>query len=153
MSEDQSHLSLLFRVGSRRCAIPLARVVETMRPLAAMPLPRCPAWIGGLAMVRGHPTPVVDVARLLGVQQDAPSRWVTLTTGNGTMAMAVGEVEGVMALALDAAAPLAPLLKGVAADVIEAVAVLNAELLLLLNHAHWVPEDVWAQRASEVTPT
>ncbi|MFL5302954.1 MAG: chemotaxis protein CheW, partial [Anaeromyxobacteraceae bacterium] len=55
---------LLVRAGSRLCALPLACVVETLRPLHTSPLAGTPACVSGVAVVRGAPTPVVDLDAL-----------------------------------------------------------------------------------------
>src|SRR6202041_1193103 len=58
--------SLLFRARGHLCALPLAHVVETMRPLPVEPMAGAPPYVPGLGISRGRPAPAVDVARLLG---------------------------------------------------------------------------------------
>ena len=53
---------LLFHVGASVCALRLEDVGETMRPLPVSPLPETAAFVLGLAIVRGAPTPVIDLA-------------------------------------------------------------------------------------------
>ena len=64
--ESADTSALVFRAGSMLCALRLADVIETMRPLGTRPLAGTPAFVRGVSIVRGVPTPVVDVARLLG---------------------------------------------------------------------------------------
>jgi len=65
--EAASTACLLCHVGSFVCALPVEHVVEIMRPLPIRHLEDVPPFVLGVALVRGAPAPVVDVARLLGV--------------------------------------------------------------------------------------
>jgi purine-binding chemotaxis protein CheW len=56
---------LVFRCGAHTVALPLEQAVEVMRPLPIVPLAGAPEFVLGLAVVRGAPTPVVAVERLL----------------------------------------------------------------------------------------
>ena len=47
------------------CALPLVHVLEVMRPLPLEKVEPAPAFLLGLAVIRGEPLPVVDVAALL----------------------------------------------------------------------------------------
>ena len=47
MSDDASHLALVFRTAGRLCALPLAQVVETMRPQPVQRLDGTPAFVLG----------------------------------------------------------------------------------------------------------
>src|SRR6185295_4576205 len=68
VSEIPSHagLHLVVTVQSLACALPIARVIETMRPLPVRRIERAPDIVLGAAIIRGIPTPVVDASRLLG---------------------------------------------------------------------------------------
>src|ERR1700733_14675484 len=97
-------MSLLFRVRARLCALPLAHVVETMRPLPVEAMAGAPRCVRGLAIIRGAPIPVVDVAELLGegsVQTDTgtrsqpAARFVAVKVADRGIALAVDGVLGV----------------------------------------------------------
>lgn len=136
-------LSLACRVQTRLIGLPLAQVIETMRPLPTEVVAGAPHFVRGLAMIRGAPVPVVDAARLLGVQ-DAPSeRFVTLAVGLRRVALAVGSVLGVRAVAAESLHRLPPLLQDASADVVSAIGRLDAELLLVLNGARLLPDEAW----------
>jgi purine-binding chemotaxis protein CheW len=142
--DDASGLSLLVRVSGRLCALPLPHVVETMRALPLDAFPGAPPFVRGVAMVRGIPTPVVEVARLLGSGEGPGARWVTVSAGGHQVALAVDFVLGVRALAPTGRVPLPALLQDAAADAVAALARLDAELLLVLQAAHDLPEATWA---------
>jgi len=135
-------LALVFRVGARRCALPLGAVVETLRPLPAEPLPGAPPFVRGVAIVRGEPVPVVDAARLLGEPAGLLARWITLDLGQRHVALAVDEVLGVRALS-GAAHALPPLLADEGASGVAALGRLDGALLHVLDGARLVPEAAW----------
>jgi purine-binding chemotaxis protein CheW len=101
---------LLCRVGRCLCALPLASVVETMRPLPIEPVADAPRSVLGLSIVRGAAVPVVDIASLLGDSQACAQRLVTLNTGSRIVGLLAEAVLGVRSIAPDALAALPPLL-------------------------------------------
>jgi chemotaxis signal transduction protein len=52
-------------VGARQCAFPLHLVAETLRPLPIEPVAGTPSFVRGMSVIRGKPTPVVDLKALL----------------------------------------------------------------------------------------
>jgi purine-binding chemotaxis protein CheW len=142
-------MSLLFRVRARLCALPLAHVVETMRPLPVEPMAAAPSYVRGLAIIRGAPVPVVDVARLLGDESEPPhasarhlARFVTIKVADRGVALAVDGVIGVRTLELDSLRALPPLLGDAEVDVVGSIGTLDAELLLVLRSACLAPHDL-----------
>jgi purine-binding chemotaxis protein CheW len=137
-------LALFCRVRDRVCALPLAHVVETMRPLAIEQLTAMPAFVRGLARIRGAAVPVVDAGALLGARDEARfTRFVTVRTGERCVALAVEEVLGVGELAEASLQELPPLLREAGDAVIAAVGSLDAELLLVLRAARIAPQSLW----------
>jgi purine-binding chemotaxis protein CheW len=134
---------LVLRVGPTLCALPVSHVGETLRPLPIQPLPDSPAFVRGLAVVRGEPTPVIDLAELLGVAAGACTRFVTVAVDGRRTALAVDAVTGVRKLPARALGGLPPLLRE--AERVEAVGRLDAELLLVLRAARLVGEEEWAR--------
>jgi purine-binding chemotaxis protein CheW len=143
--------SLLFRARGHLCALPLAHVVETMRPLPVEPMAGAPPYVRGLAIIRGAPVPVVDVARLLGEEAAGtevgarvpPSaRFVTLKIGERAIALAVDGVVGVRTLAVDALHELPALLRDAEVDAVSSIGTLDSELLLVLRSARLVPQNL-----------
>jgi purine-binding chemotaxis protein CheW len=121
-------------------AIPLADVVETMRPLPIEPVAAAPGCVLGLAIIRGRPLAVVDVARLVGGGSGRPGRFVTVRAGAREVALAVDEVIGVRTLTADALADLPPLLRDADGAAVDAIGALDAELLFVLGGARLVSE-------------
>lgn len=131
------------------CAFPIAHAIETMRPRPVEPLRGMPAFVLGLAIIRGEPLPVVHLGRLLGAEgSSSASRFVTLRAGRRNLALAVEEVLGVREVDSDRLTELAPLLGADAVEVIETVGRLDAELLVVLSAMKIVPQAVWEALAA-----
>ena len=129
---------LVARIGTAVGAIPVAHVVETMRPLPIEPLPHAPPFVAGVAIVRGEPVPVIDGARLLGVPADAPGRFVVVRAGERRAALAVDSVLDVRRVTAQELGEL-PALGGVASrDVIESIGVLDVGLMYVLQASRLV---------------
>jgi purine-binding chemotaxis protein CheW len=141
---------LVVRVGSQLGALPLDHVVETMRPQPVHSVAGVPGFILGLTSIRGMPTPVVDAVSVLGAvaRPSSEKRFVTLRTANRRIALAVDQVLGVREIHSRQLADLPPLLAGIHAQVVSAIAMLDGELLMVLHAGKLVPEDTWAAMAA-----
>ena len=144
VDDRNADLSLICRVQARLCALPLTHVVETMRALQVEAVAGAPHFVRGLAVIRGVPVPVVDAARLLGAQDAPADRFVTITAGERRVALAVDSVLGVRAVPAGSLHQLPPLLHEAGADVVAAIGLLDAELLLVLHSTCLLPDDAWA---------
>lgn len=142
---------LVCQVGTRRCALPIDDVIETMRTLPSEPLAGAPEFVRGVAVVRGAAVPVVDAGLLLGATPVGDARLVSLAVDGRTVALAVDGVLGVTPVAEDAMHQLPPLLEVATGAVIEALGVLDSELLIVLRESRLVPETVWSLIASRET--
>ena len=135
---------LLCRAGSAIVATALASVRETMRPLPLTPLADLPSFVLGLAIVRGAPTPVVDVGALLAPRERGePTRFVTVQAGKRLAALAFESVIGVRELSAALLAEGRALVGELAGERLTAVGALDGALLLVLEAARVLPEDVW----------
>jgi purine-binding chemotaxis protein CheW len=139
----ETDLCLVFRVLTFNCALPLQHVSETMRPLPVEPIAGAISPVAGIAIIRGCPVPVVDVAWLIAGQRSQPSRFVTIDIAARRVALAVDTVVGVRTIHTEALNELPPLLQNAPADVIAGMGTLDAELLVVLRAARLVPEPVW----------
>jgi purine-binding chemotaxis protein CheW len=150
---------LLCRIRGGLCALPIGEVIETMRPLPSSPVAGAPGFVSGLAIIRGIAVPVVDAARLLAdptpdTGPGAPvRRYVTLRSGTRMVALAVEEVIGVRPISATAREALPPLLRNAAGEVIEALASLDAELLVVLRAARLLPPDLDWDAVAGAVPT
>jgi purine-binding chemotaxis protein CheW len=143
-TEELFHL--LCDVGGRQIALPLSRLVEIMRPRPVESIAGMPPFILGLSVIRGSPTPVVDTGILLSGAplERSPSRYVTLRLGERRVALAVEGVRGVLRLPTSSIRDLPPLLTGANPETVASIAALDGALLVILQSARIVPEQVWA---------
>jgi purine-binding chemotaxis protein CheW len=150
-SESSNHfVVLLARSGGRLSAIPLAGVIECLRPLPVEAVPGAPPFLLGLSVIRGEPVPVVDLSTIIGTPDGTPpGRYVLLRLGARRVALAVGGVVGVRELNADALKNLPPLLQAADAEAVTAIGVRDHQLLMLLQPARLVPDELWQAPASD----
>ena len=146
---------LVVMVGALSCALPLHHVAETLRPLPTKPVAGTPSFVRGVSVIRGTPTPVVDLKALLENGENSPSygRFVTLKLDDRRVAIGVDSVVGLRNLDSAQLGDLPPLLRDVSADLIESFSARDAVLLLVLHAARIVPDEVWSSlAAAELAP-
>jgi purine-binding chemotaxis protein CheW len=114
-----------------------------MRPLPVEPVPNVPAFVTGVAVVRGAPVPVVDAGLVLGGRGGTARRWVTLSVGARSVVLAVESVEAFCELEESGFDVVPPLLRGVAEEVVTAIGTLDARLLLVLEAGRLLTEAQW----------
>jgi purine-binding chemotaxis protein CheW len=143
--------ALAFRADRHLVAMRLGYVTEVVRPLPVEPLAGVPPFVRGFCVLRGVPTPVVDIRVLLGGEPAAaarPGRFVGTSTDRSTVALAVDEIIGIRNLPLDL---LYDLPTAFAPDMCESVAAAGVEPMLVLSSARVVPDSVWAVLAGDDT--
>lgn len=146
------HQLVICRVGAMLCGVPLAHVIETLRPLPVEPFPRAPRFVQGVSLIRGRPTPVLDLRLLLGAPGGNAGRYVTLRVGSRTAALAVDSVVGIQGVSSESLPDLPPLLGEAQNAHVAAVGSLDAELLLVLDDARLLPEESWQALERKADP-
>jgi purine-binding chemotaxis protein CheW len=139
---DTRDTVLLLDAAGRRCALRLDAVAEILRPLPLQALAGLPAFVLGAALVRGRAAPVADLSQLLGGAPGRNARWVSLKLAAGPAMLSVDAVQGVFDLPAGSQT-LAPLLDG-ASTPVQALRVLDAALLAVLEAARLVPDAAFA---------
>ena len=134
---------LLVRAAGYTCALDLSHVVEIMRPLPVAPIPGAPDVVIGLSRTRDMPTPVVSLSALLGGSSAGATRFVLSRTGARRVALSVDAVLGIVRIPSIRFDDLPPLLRDVAEGSVQAIAARDRDLLLILNTAVIVPQEVW----------
>jgi purine-binding chemotaxis protein CheW len=115
-----------------------------MRPLPIVAIAGVPSFVCGVSLIRGEPTPVVDLGALLGANEPPSfTRFVTVRAGGRQVALAFEEVLHVQQISAESMAALPPLLQGTSEAAVSAVAVLDTDLLFVLDGARAVPDSVW----------
>jgi purine-binding chemotaxis protein CheW len=135
--------ALILHSSFSRCALPLACVVETMRPLPVHPLANVPAYVCGASIIRGEPVPVVDLARLLDASETTIGRFVVVRVDDRHVALGVEAVVGVRDLEAARLASLPPLLHAAHPGLVSALGTADGRLLVVLNSAWMLHEEVW----------
>jgi|CXWL01.1.fsa_nt_gi purine-binding chemotaxis protein CheW len=132
---------LVVDCGRRACAIPLEYVLETMRPLPIEALAGTPPFVLGVALVRGEMLGVVDLAGLLGDVGRETGRFVTIRSGQQSVAIAVTGIVGISRLDVVEMSALPDLLQSVHADHVAAIAHSEGRLLLVLQASRIVADN------------
>lgn len=133
---------LVVRAPCHGCALNLEQVIEVTRLLPINPIAGAPETVQGLAVIRGAPVPVVSLAMLFGEKSAVTTRLVVVRTGDRRAALAVDEVLGIRGFSRAALSALPPLARNAAAGTLEAIGVLDSELIFLLNSASVIPEEL-----------
>jgi purine-binding chemotaxis protein CheW len=135
--------TLVVAVKGRLCAVPLAHVIEIMRPLSLEPISDVPSFVQGISIIRGIPTPVVNLGALLGMPNGVADRFITLRVGERQVALSVDSVLGVRELDVSILGELPPLLQGASKNAIETMGTLDEQLLVVLCAGWELPDEVW----------
>lgn len=116
-----------------------------MRPLPVERLAGAPEYVRGLSVIRGEPLPVVDLGTLVAGESELSSggRFVTVAAEDRRFALAVERVLGVRELGASDLQELPPLLRSPDAELIEAIGVADAQLLIVLSAARIISEEAW----------
>ncbi|HEY3500956.1 MAG TPA: chemotaxis protein CheW [Polyangiaceae bacterium] len=153
MRDSERSQWLLVESGGHACALPLACVRETMRPLPLERLGGVPNFVLGLAVIRGSSVPVVDLAALL--ERPNPEqrfgRFLTLAVNGREVALAVEAVRGVSRLENGVFDALPPLLGGAGSAAVKALALHDSELLLVLEASRLVPDESVLRKGAEAS--
>lgn len=148
MSATNHCAGLIVQAGAHTCLLNLTDVAEIMRPLPLAPLAGAPETVRGLSLIRGLPTPVVDLAFLLSNDRHSlGNRFVTLRTGERRVALSVDAVLGIREFGPASLAKLPPLLQSAQPELLHAMRTLDAELLLVLKIGKILPDTLWASLA------
>jgi purine-binding chemotaxis protein CheW len=115
-----------------------------MRPLPVEPISGVPSFVHGISIIRGIPTPVVDLGAVLGTPDQMAGRFVTLRIGDKQVALSVNAVLGVLDLdTILTIRELPPLLQRASKDVVETIGTLDEQVLMVLRAGWELPDEVW----------
>jgi purine-binding chemotaxis protein CheW len=144
LQELASTRYLIVRAADRLCGLPLASVVEIMRPLPLQELAGLPAYLCGLAVVRGEPTPVVDVSTVLtGVSNTKIGRFLSMRSAGRPFVLGVEAVVGLKTVERSTLRAVPELLDP-ARDLVESVGTVGTELLTIFRSSGAFAEELWA---------
>jgi purine-binding chemotaxis protein CheW len=144
VAATDSHFSLVCRVGALLCTLPVAHVLETMRPLPLDSVPGAPDAVAGMAVVHGVPLPVIALGRLFGATVTHPERLIIVRAGTRRVGLEVDAVLGFRSLNGAQRQGLPPLLGGASEAAISAIGTLDGELMVVLEAARIVSAETFA---------
>jgi purine-binding chemotaxis protein CheW len=99
--------------------------------------------VQGVAIIRGIPTPVIDLGAVLSTPNDLAERFVTVRAGDKQVAVSVNAVLGVCDLDTIMIHELPPLLQGAAKEIVEMIGTLDEQVLMILRAGWELPDEVW----------
>jgi purine-binding chemotaxis protein CheW len=136
--------ALVVGLKSCLCAVPLTHVIETMRPLPVERIAGVPSFVQGVSIIRGIPTPVIDLEAVVGTPNEGVERFVTLQMGDRQVALSVNAVLGVRDLGgVMTMREVPPLLHRASNEVIETIGTLDEQVLMVLRESWELPDEVW----------
>lgn len=142
---ESIHSVLPLRAGSSVVAVPIQHVREIMRALPVEPLAGAPRFVAGLAIIRGRPTPVIDLHALLTDTAVTPMtegrRFVALRAGGRSVALSVDAVLPLRTLDHAQLDALPPLWQGEQPPAAAALGALDRDLLIVLETTRLLPPD------------
>jgi len=86
---------LIVRFGGRRCALPLTRVLQVVAIARLARLPRAPEIWCGVTSFHGRIVPVLDLARLFGVEDNDAALVAMGVVSGQVMGLRLAEIEGI----------------------------------------------------------
>jgi purine-binding chemotaxis protein CheW len=143
-NRERSAETVVVRAHRLLCALPMANVVETFRPLPVQPVSGLPGFVRGLSVVRGAPLPVVHLGALLGDGAGEPGqRFVTVRGAARLFVLEVREVLGVRSIAEARLVQAPPLLSGVVGNYVERIGTLDEQLLAVLDSSRLLSDELY----------
>jgi chemotaxis signal transduction protein len=102
-SEPQANRCVLFSCGSWQFGVPLGNVCEVARYPSVTELPRTPAWLRGVANIRGQITSVTDLSCLFEIPRERPTNGEKIIVVRGSRceprtALVVDQVLGIRSI-------------------------------------------------------
>jgi purine-binding chemotaxis protein CheW len=140
----QTKKALVVKLKSCICAVPVTHIIEMMRPLPVEPISGVPSFVLGVSIIRGIPTPVIDLGALVGTPSEQAERFVTLRVADKQVALSMNAVVGVCDLGVVVAIrELPPLLQRASNEVVETIGALDQQVLLVLREGWELPDEIW----------
>jgi purine-binding chemotaxis protein CheW len=133
---------VLVRAGNLFCALPLASVIETLRSPPVTAIAGAPQWVQGVAVIRGATVVVVDLGILLGLDsaEISQARVITLRVGDRVVGLSVESIVGVREFDRTLLSEVPPLLLQAHPEVLNAIGLLDGELMLVLDGSRIITE-------------
>lgn len=127
---------VVFRLGHEEFALPIASVIEILRPQKLTRMPRAPHFVQGVMNLRGRVFPVVDLKRRLSLASaaaDSKTRIMVVDFHGDQMGLIVDEVREVFRGEASSLEEAPHLTQGVTRDYLSGVVTQGERMVLLLE--------------------
>jgi purine-binding chemotaxis protein CheW len=137
MSTGDEVQLVVFRVGSQAFAVNIFQAERVLRYQEPTPLPDAPAFLEGVFPFGEQVIPLVDLRKRLEVAAPVrdETRVVVLSLDVGPVGVVVDAVLAVRKVPADAISPPSTLVKGLAAEFISGIVVLEGRTVVILAAA------------------
>ena len=135
MSQEEIQC-VVFQLAQTRFAIEIQVVNEIIVRPEITPVPQAPLWAEGIANLRGHVLPVVDVRKRLGLDDSvAPTHALVLTLDGELLGMLVEGVSEVLRIPLDQVVPAPPEMQATHEGLVQGIYTWQDRFILLWDSA------------------
>lgn len=127
---------VVFKLNEQVYGIDIISVQEIIRMASITQLPRTPDFIEGVINLRGQVIPVIDLCKRFALpthDATADNRIIIVQVQDVTFGMIVDSVQEVLRIPTASIEPPPPMVGGVDAAYLRGIALLDEQLIILLN--------------------
>jgi purine-binding chemotaxis protein CheW len=125
-----------FNIGEEEFGVDILKVQEINRMVDVTRVPNTPEYVDGVINLRGKVIPIIDLRRRFGMarkEKDKNTRIIVVELNNKVLGFVVDAVSEVLRIKKSVSEPPPPIIAGIDADYITAIAKLENRLLILLD--------------------
>ena len=125
-----------FYLGKEEFAVDILNIQGINRMIEITAVPNAPDFVEGVINLRGKVIPLVNLRKRMGMQPqqwDRSTRFIVVEFTNKVIGFIVDSVSEVLRISKDTIEPPPPMMTGVNADYVTAVAKVQDRLLILLD--------------------
>ena len=135
MSAGDDVQLVAFKVAGQDFAFNVFQVERILRYEPPTPLPKAPDFLEGVLRYQGRAVPLIDLRKRLGVAAALrdDTRTIVLEWDGGRIGVVVDAVQEVLRVPAAQVTPPPPIVKGLAAEYLNGLVVLDRRTILVLN--------------------
>ncbi len=125
-----------FNIGEEEFGVDILKVQEINRMVDVTRVPNTPEYVDGVINLRGKVIPIIDLRRRFGMarkEKDKNTRIIVVELSGKVLGFVVDAVSEVLRIKKSLSEPPPPIIAGIDADYITAIAKLENRLLILLD--------------------
>ena len=127
---------VVFQLADNEYVVPVSQVQGIEKMMDITRVPNTPAHVMGVVNLRGVVTPIIDLKRLLGLEQSEiteATRIIIISSEDINVGLIVDSANDVLDIPLEAIEPQPEVIGGVEQDFIAGVTKIEKRLLILLH--------------------